>query len=84
MVLVNYREPQDDVAAFLDAERLDGFPALLDKFGGVAKDYEVAPGEVASLPKTFVVHADGRIAAILGAEGPDYVDRVVAAADRGP
>jgi peroxiredoxin len=84
VVLVNYREPQDDVAAFLDAERLDGFSALLDKFGAVAKEFEVAPRETASLPKTFVVQVDGRIAAIFGAEGPDYVDRVIAAAGRAP
>jgi peroxiredoxin len=84
VVLVNYREPTEDVAAFLTAERLDGFPAILDRFGAVAKDYEVAAQATAALPKTFVVHADGRIAAIFGAEGPDYVDCLLAAALRGP
>jgi peroxiredoxin len=84
VVLVNYREPPDEVSAFLDAEELDPFPALIDKFGNVAKEYEVAPNETASLPKTFVIGADGRIAAILDAEGPDYIDRVIEAATRTP
>jgi hypothetical protein len=31
-----------------------------------------------------VIGADGRIAAILDAEGPDYVDRIIEAATRAP
>ncbi len=79
VILVDYREGPDEVSAFLDAERLR-FPTMLDKFGGVARDYGVATEDKTSLPKTFVIGGDGRVRAIFDTEGPDFVERLLEAA----
>jgi peroxiredoxin len=53
---------------------IDG-PALLDKFGAIAKTYglsdEGSQGEVTSLPRTFLLDEKGRVRAIYREEGAD-------------
>jgi thiol-disulfide isomerase/thioredoxin len=57
--------------AGLDAET----PAILDKFGVIAKTYgvnqESDSGAKENLPRTFLINSSGRVKAIYSMEGPD-------------
>jgi len=83
VVLVDVREEAGVVSAFLEKKNLHGFDALLDKFGTCAKSYGLAVvkkgEETLAIPKTFIIDKQGRLAAILGREGTDYVDRIIEA-----
>lgn len=76
VVLVNLQEDADKVRSFV-GER-PRFPVVLDRYGATQQTYlRTVAGSVA-LPQTVVVRRDGRIQAILGREGADYVDRIIA------
>ena len=81
VVLVNVREKPESVAVFLRKMKLDGFDAVIDKFGTAAKSYGLVSKnngeETVAIPKTFVLDDEGRVMAIFGKEGGDYVDQII-------
>lgn len=79
LVLVDFREEGPAVRAFLDARGLQGVLVLLDKFGRTASALGVSDEKSARLPRTVVLDLEGRIRGLFGAEGPDYVDRIIEA-----
>lgn len=79
LVLVNWREPADQVQPWLHRRGLGDAALLLDRFGRVAGAFGVEDAGKATLPRTVVVDAAGRVRLIVGREGPDYVDRLLEA-----
>ena len=81
VVLVDVREKTEVVAPFLRKMKLEGFDAIIDKFGVHAKSYgllvETKDGESVAVPKTFVLGQNGVVIAIFGKEGKDYVDQII-------
>lgn len=80
-VLIAVNEEPEQVMDFLDRRRLEWCPVVLDRFGVNAEAYGLVhtegDGTKLSIPKTFVIGAEGRILGIFGAEGRDYIDRIV-------
>ena len=82
-----------------DAQAAQGFatkcgmngPALLDKFEVIAKSYGLHDNNKLALPRTFLINAKGRVAAIYEREGKDLeavieadLKEMLAAADAPP
>jgi len=82
-----------------DAQAAQGFaarcgmtgPALLDKFEVIAKSYGLHDNNKLALPRTFLINAKGRVAAIYREEGRDLEEvieadlkQLLAAADAPP
>lgn len=83
LVLVGYQEDPAKVMPWLKARGLQGERLLIDRFGvataalgGVQK---TESEQTATLPRTVVMTREGKVVAIFGKEGPDYVDRILAA-----
>lgn len=70
LVLIDVESDAQKAQQFAAKMHIDG-PALLDKFEQVAKAYGVAGEEKTSLPRTFLVDANGRVRAIYREEGDD-------------
>jgi len=84
VIIIDYQEESDQVQEFLKQNHLTAFTTIIDKFGQNSKSYGVAVtrkgGKMeASLPKTFVIGTDGKLLAIIGEEGEDYVERIIEA-----
>lgn len=77
VVLVDFKEDARKVERFVGAA--PAFPVVLDRFGTTEKTYLCSGDEPVMLPRTVIVGRDGVVQAIFGAEGGDYVDRVLAA-----
>jgi len=86
LVLVDLREEADVVGPWLAARELGGETVILDRFGAIAKAFGVerrsGGKSEATLPRTVVIDAAGRVVAIFGHEGADYVPRVLGALAR--
>jgi len=77
VVLVNAAEDAATVQAYLDANPA-GFPVLMDRFGQNCDRWLNEPGGGFRLPRTVLVERDGTVGAVFGAEGRDYVERIIA------
>jgi len=85
VLLVAYISPSDGpeeearVRPYLESLGLGSADVLLDRFGKVSGAFGVAQngGKNVSLPRTAVLDATARVRAILGAEGVDFIDRIV-------
>ncbi|MBK8015295.1 MAG: redoxin family protein [Betaproteobacteria bacterium] len=75
VVLVNYQEDAPRVRGFLDGP--PAFPVVVDRFGACETAYLRSGDDQVRLPRTVVVGRDLAVRAIYGAEGPDYVDRII-------
>lgn len=81
LLLVAWRQEADVVQPWLRARGLDPkTPLILDRFGRAAAALGAEVADKATLPRTVVLGPDGTVRAIFGAEGPDYLDRIVALA----
>jgi thiol-disulfide isomerase/thioredoxin len=69
LVLVDVEADQEAAAAFAKEQGIA--LAVLDKFEVAAKAYGVAQGSSLTLPRTFLLAANGRVGAIYRTEGPD-------------
>lgn len=76
VVLVNFREDAETVRAYLGPE--PPFTVMLDRYGNCRQAYLRGLGDSVVLPQTVVVGRNGRIQMIIGKEGADYVDRILA------
>jgi peroxiredoxin len=70
LVLIDVESDAQKAQQFAAKMGIDG-PALLDKFEQVAKTYGVAGEEKTTLPRTFLIDANGRVRAIYREEGDD-------------
>jgi peroxiredoxin len=74
LVLIDVESDQRKAQDFATRMGIDG-PAILDKFGVIAKTYGLSMDDSGdqktSLPRTFLLDAKGRIVAIYREEGPD-------------
>lgn len=84
IVLVDLREEAAAVRPWLAARKLDGFDIVLDRFGKAAQTFgasSIEGGvERTQLPRTISMDASGVVRLIVGREGPDFVDAVLASA----
>lgn len=81
LLLVAFREEADTVRPWLAARGFDAkTPLILDRFGRAAAAFGAEQGGRATLPRTVVLAPDGTVRALLGAEGPDYLERILALA----
>jgi peroxiredoxin len=87
LALVDYREDARDVVPWLKDLGVNAEFVVYDKFGEIARAFGAArskPGngdaEDAALPLTVVFDPSGAVRAIFAQEGPDYVERLLAAA----
>lgn len=76
VVLVNFGEDAAKVSGYIGAGA--PFLVVLDRYGNTKKMYLRSIGESVALPQTVVVGRNKRIQLIIGKEGPDYVDRIIA------
>jgi thiol-disulfide isomerase/thioredoxin len=76
VVLFNVAEEAEKARAFVGGT--PPFPVVLDRYGNCKKPYLRTTGESVMLPQTVVVGRDGRVQMIIGREGADYVDRIIA------
>lgn len=83
IVLVAYRQEASLVGPWLRHRGFGSAPVLLDRFGKIALTFGAAQvrkgGETSSLPRTILFDRTGRVRAIVGREGADYVDRLIGA-----
>jgi hypothetical protein len=78
VVLLNVAEEERVVRGFL-AENPTDHLVVLDRFGQCREDWLEDEAGGFRLPRTVVVAPDGKVAAILGREGGDYVERILGA-----
>ena len=77
VTLVNYRETPKQYDPWLKTLRFPAdWPVATDKFG-VCGDVLAGLGAGGELPRTLVIDRSGRVRAIFGREGADFIDRVV-------
>lgn len=76
VVLVNFQEEGVKVRGFVGAS--PAFPVVMDRFGASEKSYLRTGDGPVILPRTVVVGRDLAVQAIFGAEGEDYVERILA------
>jgi len=83
-VLVAYRQDAGEVRPWAARNGLKTVHIILDRFGKASLAFGAAvmkgESESASLPRTVVLDPIGRVRAIFGQEGDDYMDRILAAA----
>ena len=72
LVYIDIVEDKEPVRAFLEKHKWEG-PVVLDKLGVIAKSYGVT-----SMPRTFLLDADGTVLAIFAAEGADLEEAIEA------
>lgn len=77
VVQVNVAEEEDVVRAFL-AENPTRHLVVLDRFGQTRTAWLEDAGGGFRLPRTVLVDPSGTVTSILGREGSDYVDRILA------
>ena len=75
LVLVNFQDKTEDVRRYLEGNGLAA-EVLLDPFGRTRDVFLDPSGDKVELPRTVLVGRDGKVQAIFGEEGDDYVDRV--------
>lgn len=75
VALLTEGEDPDGVAPWLGQRGLGDLPLVVDRFAQVAKPFGVDD----ELPRTVVLGADGRVKALLGSEGDDFVEQLLAA-----
>ena len=73
---MDFAEEPEKVRAFLG--EASPFPVVLDRYGNCKKSYLRVAGETVMLPQTVIVGRNGRTQMIIGKEGADYVDRIIA------
>ena len=82
VALVEDGESLDGVATWVTARGLGDVPLVIDRFAQIARPFgaeSVESGRVKrELPLTAVLGADGKIKALFGAEGADFVLRLTA------
>lgn len=77
VVLVNFGEPRETIEKFFKNEAPD-FPVVLDPYQQSSQKYlERADGK-ARLPVTALISSDGIIEKLLGKEGDDYIEHILA------
>jgi len=77
VVLVNFGESESEVRSYFEGQD-SGFPVVLDRFMNSQSTYIMSNKTGGALPRTVLLDRDSKVVAIFGAEGKDYVDRVVA------
>ncbi|MBN1164517.1 MAG: TlpA family protein disulfide reductase [Candidatus Krumholzibacteriota bacterium] len=77
VILVNYGEDEKKVKDYI-SQTAYPFPVVLDPSGRNAKYYLVNREGKVLLPKTVLIGRDGSVEAILGKEGDDYLERILA------
>jgi len=77
VVLVNVAEEEDKLRDFL-TRHPQPFPVLMDRFGNCQATFLTDANDEVRLPKTILVSRGGRVEAIFGKEGTDYVERILA------
>lgn len=75
VALLTEGEDPDGVTPWLRQRGLGDTPLVIDRFAQVAKPFGVDD----ELPRTVVLGADGRVKALLGTEGSDFVEQLLAA-----
>src|SRR5262249_52149687 len=81
LLLVGWRQDAETITPWLAARGFDAKTSvILDRFGRASAALGAEVGEKATLPRTVVLAPDGTIKAIFGAEGPDYLARILALA----
>lgn len=76
VVLVNFAEEESQVKRFLG--EANPFPVLMDRYGICKSTYLRVAEDSVIFPQTVVIDGDGRVQLIIGREGADYVDRILA------
>jgi peroxiredoxin len=78
VILVAVGQSAEDVQPWLKARKLDAFPLLIDRFGTIALAFgaqTIADGTATTqLPRTALLAPDGTVRALLGREGPDFIE----------
>ncbi len=78
LLLVAWRQEADAVRAWLSDRGFDAkTPLILDRFGRASAALGAEAGNRVTLPHTVVMAPDGTVRALLGAEGPDNLERIL-------
>ena len=84
VVLVAVGETSERVGPWIRERGMSELPVLVDQFSQIGRVLGAITSqggkEETSLPRTVVLDSAGTVRAVFGREGPDYVDRVLAAA----
>ncbi|MEZ4471686.1 MAG: TlpA disulfide reductase family protein [bacterium] len=79
LVLMAHREEPAAVQPWLAARGHGATSVIFDRFGRASASLGAERDQRVTLPRTLVLDASGTVRAVLGAEGPDYLDRIVGA-----
>jgi len=77
VALVNVGESKKEVLKFFKGSEPD-FPVVLDPYQNCTASYLLRPDGRLSLPLTALISKDGMIDLLMGAEGNDYIERILA------
>ena len=77
MVLVNVGEKKEKVLEFF-GETEPSFLVVLDPYQVSCDSYLRRSSGQWALPFTALINPDGAVESLLGAEGDDYIDRILA------
>lgn len=84
VTLIDLQEDEDTIKPFVERNGLEPFQVLTDLYGrsaglalGVAKQGPDKDVAVASLPTSILVDKSGKVLAIYGQEGDDWIDLIV-------
>ena len=75
LIFVDFEDKADDARKFLGGIGLDA-QVVLDPYGKTKDVYLDPSGDKVELPRTVIVGRDGKVQAVFGEEGDDYVARV--------